>query len=87
MDDNDRVHSARATGILFSVSVNTDFTKIMILDYADSAMEDLVTMSQKEFNPFDTQPSDHRMLCRRFCNYLYLLIEDRLIGEPIHIVF
>lgn len=62
MNDDERTASARATDILVSVSVNTDFTKIMILDQANSAMEELVTMSQKECNTFEFEPSDHRIL-------------------------
>lgn len=65
MKDHGRGASARASDILLAVSNPSDFTKTMILNLANCAMEDLVTMSKREFNPFDIQPSDQRLLTAR----------------------
>ncbi|XP_031382462.1 homeobox-leucine zipper protein HDG2-like [Punica granatum] len=67
MNGYGRSDSSRATDILMSVSVSTDFTKIKILEFANSAMEDLITMSKKDFNPFDYRHAD-RMRTAGFGN-------------------
>lgn len=63
-ESNDYAWGAIAR-IRMSVSACAEFTEIMITDFANCAMEDLLTMSQKGFNPFDIQPSDHRLFTAR----------------------